>query len=56
MDYSYNFVDELSNDYRLVFKFSINENYNLLSVQQSPGEKLLEKATEFMEKLNNNYE
>ena len=26
------FVDELSNDYRLVFKFSINENYNLLKI------------------------
>ena len=38
------------------FLIKENENYKVLSIQQTSSEKLLDKASEFIEKLNNNYD
>ena len=38
------------------FLIKENENYKVLSVQQSTSEKLIDKATEFIEKLNKDYD
>ena len=38
------------------FLIKENENYKVLSIQQTSSEKLFDKASEFIEKLNNNYD
>ena len=38
------------------FLIKENENYKILTVQQTSAEKLIDKATEFIEKINKNYD